>query len=94
MQVKLFIKPNTKMDKIHKSILRLDTEKKQDISYEKRDTLIKFNIDSYWWCFYDQYEKVLYDQFCCKIDINAKEYLIGIGVLDSDNNKIKISDFY
>ena len=82
------------MEKVHKSISRLDPNKKPDIQQIKRDSLIKFNTDNYWWCFYDKKKNILYDQFCCKININAKEYLIGIGVLNNDNEQIKISDFY
>jgi len=82
------------MEDIPKSLKRLDPNKKQDITFEKRDTLMVFNTDNYWWCYYDYKTNSLYDQFCRKINVNAKDYLMKIGVLNSNNEKIKQSDFY
>lgn len=74
---------------IPEGLSRLDPKSKQEISYEKRETLLRFNTKQFWWCYYDKDTYKLYDQFCALILDDARDYLKAKGCLDNDLNFLK-----
>lgn len=64
-------------------------DKQQAISYEERDTLLHFNTDKFWHCFFDVKTKKLYNEFCRLLMDDAYDYLLNIGLIDKDMNFIK-----
>jgi len=72
-----------------KRVKSLQIEGEAEISYTKRDTLMHFNTKSYWHCFYDRETKILYNEYCQKILDNGYDYLVRIGMMDTNGNIIK-----
>ena len=84
------------MEEIPEFITRLDTNKKQDVSWDETKKMMVLNTRVYWWAYFDTKTEKLYDQFANLIMDNAKDYLIKEGHIDKDMNKIKefISEYY
>lgn len=58
-------------------------EEKHDINLNKD---IGFNTCLYWWCWYNVEKNIIINQYSRIVNRNAKEYLIGIGLMDENLN--------
>jgi len=65
-------------------------ERKVEITQEERDSLMYFNTERFWHCWYNVNTGVLYNEYCIRIMDDATEYLIQKGLLSKDREQIKI----
>ena len=77
------------MEKTPSFIKRLNPNCKKEITYKQRDELMVFNTPEYWWCYFDTKTKKLYDMYCVLILEDATEYLLNLGCIDKNYNKLK-----
>ena len=79
-------------DDLPSFLTRLDPRAEPDITFDYRDKLVEFNTQAYWWCYFDKSDFKLYDQFCCLIMDDARDYLISSGLINKDLEVLKYSD--
>lgn len=60
----------------------------QEITFEQLDRLMYFNTRRFWHCYYDVETDKLYNQYCVLVMDNAYNYLLGIGAIDKDKNRL------
>jgi len=66
---------------------KMDTPSR--ISYKKRDTLLHFNTQAYWHCYYDPETKILYNEYCKIIMNNGFYYLLEAEMIDKQSNELR-----
>lgn len=64
-------------------------EQEREITQEERNKLMHFNTKRFWHCFYDKDSRILYNEYGRRVMDDAYDYLLGIGMIDSESNQIE-----